>query len=120
MWSIQEQEERDFHPDSDLQNAFAWSSMNRQPDDSAKIAAAVAAGKFVVVLESPEYCPSTDAIMGCRKTVLSTHNSRQEADRALDAESRDLPEDMAAYVLPHQPVSVVPEYAPLTDTDVPF
>lgn len=45
----------------------------------------ISAGRFVAVIESPAFCPSTDAIMGSRFSIVSDHSTREEAELALAA-----------------------------------
>ena len=99
--NIQEQEERDFNPATEAQNAYAWSRMNRRPDHP-KIAEHVAAGRFVVVHEVPQFCPHTDAAVGSRKLFGGAYATRAEADAALTAciEEYGYDEDVRSYILP--------------------
>lgn len=104
MWhSIQEQEDHDYQMGvaSDAQNAYAWNSMNRKGDDP-NINKEIAQGHFVIVAEGPEYCPSTDAVLGSRKILLSTHKTRDEATTALHAIDDPDP-DLSIYILPPTP-----------------
>src|ERR1700760_2282455 len=88
---------------SEQQNALAWSQMNRKSDDSLKISEALERGLFVVILDGPEYCPLTDALMGCRRYIInSTHNTREEADDILRTLG-DM-DDVLAYVLPRKTI----------------
>jgi len=68
FWNAQEQEERDYHPQSELQNL---GMMNRKPDDTAKIQKAIQEGKHVVIESQTEFCPYTDAILGNRQLLVS-------------------------------------------------
>ena len=115
----QEQEERDYHPQNEFQLAYEWSKMNRKPDDAGKIQEAVAAGKFVIVEEGPDYCPVTDAVMGSRKYLASVHETREDAETALAGMfGEDGPDpDISVYILPHKPA---PPYTPPGDDDIPF
>lgn len=123
MWgSIQEQEERDYQMGaaSELQNAYAWSIMNRKPDDSGKINAALEAGKHVIIEEGTEYCPSTDAIMGSRKYLIGEYESREAAEAAMHKKydgQDDHDGDISVYILPHPSR---PAYVPPTDEEIPF
>jgi hypothetical protein len=98
--NIQEQEEIDYQIGcaSELQNALVWSRMNRRPDDSRRIEDAVKAGRFVIVLEMTEYCPSTDAIMGSIRLALSTHDTREHAIAAMTGEEPT--NEFNIYILP--------------------
>lgn len=119
MRTIQEQEGLDYQMGaaSEYQNAFAWSRMNRKPDDSDKINKAIQEGKYVVVSESPEYCPSTDASMGTRRDLCSVHDDRESAERAASLVQRT-PDDWV-YVLPVQRVEQ-PETVLIVLFDIPF
>lgn len=79
--NIQEREEIDYRIGcaTELQNSYAASRLEREPDDTAKIRDLVAAGKFVLVAEVPDYCPRTDAAMGSRCWIASIHDHRVEA-----------------------------------------
>jgi hypothetical protein len=104
---------------SEQENALAWSRMNRRPDDSGKIDAEVSKGNFVVVLDGPEYCPSTDALMGSRKVLHSTHKSREAASLVLNGLG-DM-DEVQAYILPRpvvKPLSV--EARQIMDDEIPF
>lgn len=102
---------------NEFQNAFVWNRMNRNPDDSHLINEAIANGKFVVVTEGPEYCPSTDALMGTRKSLSATLDTREEAVKWL--EDNDFKEfcELSMYILPIP--SVVVEHYVSCD-DLPF
>ena len=82
--NIQEQEEADYNIGNatEQQNAFAWASMNRKPQDP-RINQELQNGRFVIVYQSPEYCPYTDACMGSRKFFGSAHDTREDAETAL-------------------------------------
>ena len=118
--NIQEQEEIDYQMGaaSELQNAYAWSRMNRRGDDP-QINRELAAGRFIVVEEGLEFCPSTDATMGTRKFLASSHPTRQEAEAALAS----LPggdDEHWTYILPRPAAPPPPACEPLADGDIPF
>lgn len=127
--NIQEREEMDYQAGaaSDMQNAMAWSMMNRTGDDP-KIGEALAAGRFVVVCRSTEYCRATDAIMGSRQDMESAHATRAEAEAALAAywerwgHGADM-DDHDMYILPAKPAPapvVAPGCGPIDDDELPF
>lgn len=92
-----------FFPQTELQNAFAVSRMEREPDDSYQINEALANGKFVVVTEGTEYCPRTDAIMGSRRCLNSIHDTREQAEAEVAAWQAMDPEaqcEFDCYILP--------------------
>lgn len=80
MNRIQEQEERDFNPRSDLENLFEQSRRETELNDP-RIAEALSRGKHVVVTSVPVYCPWTDAALGDKTYFESEHDSRAEAQR---------------------------------------
>jgi hypothetical protein len=82
-------------------------------------------GKFAAVAESPAFCPSTDALMGCHYSVLGTFNTRKEAETYLLSRMKDFysedsshDEDTHLYVFPRMPVTC----ADMTSwaSDIPF
>ena len=103
---------------NEFQNAFAWNRMNRKPDDTHLINQAIAQGKFVVVTEGTEYCPSTDAIMGTRKCLSATLDTREEAVKWLEENDFKEHDDLSMYILPRPPVIVEPYVS--CDDDIPF
>ena len=122
--NIQEREEMDYRAGAatDMQNALAWSMMNRKGDDPA-IAEALAAGRFVVVAEGVEYCPLTDAIMGSRALLHSTHATRADAESAVHGAMGPDPDyEIRVYILPRKPIAPAPVRAtdPADDDVLPF
>ena len=65
---------------SELQNAFSLSQMEREPDDTQKIRELRAAGRCVVYLRGTDYCRLTDAILGSRLHYLGDFATMAEAD----------------------------------------
>lgn len=69
----------------ELQNAYAVGSQLRSADNNEareQIAAALAAGKHPVVIESPAYCPFTDAVLSFSGlTVDRVFDDEDEARR---------------------------------------
>jgi len=114
---------------SEFQNCFAEAGMVRArlaSEGSARINALLAAGRFVVVEESPYYCKATDAVAGMVKDVVSHHASREEAEAAAAprAEVMERYGDGYVCVLPALPVrpldaSDAPAVCPADDA-VPF
>lgn len=88
---IQEQEERDYNPRSDLENLYEQSRRETQLNDP-KIAEALDRGKHVVVTSAPAYCPWTDAILGEKTYFESEHDSREEAQQAVAKVFEDDPD----------------------------
>lgn len=117
----QEQEELDYQMGcaTEQQNAYAVSCMDRKPDDTAKINDLVSQGRFVVVVEGPEYCRHTDALLpDARQLHCSNHATREEAMVALLKDVGDDPDpDLNYFILPRQPAAA---YVPPTDEDIPF
>lgn len=118
FWNAQEQEERDYHPQSELQNL---GMMNRKPDDTAKIQKAIQEGKHVVIEAQTEFCPYTDAILGNRQLLVSIHDTRDEAQQALDKlhpPDQDNPDpDINAFIRPYPPVTT---QQPYNRDEIPF
>lgn len=123
--NIQELEEHEYRMGmaSELQNAFAWSCMNREPDDSAKINELIAAGRHVVVSERPIFCPSTDACMGSHKMLMSDWATRHEAEIACreldDADAQHDYDEGSNYVLPEL-VADTPYISGHDVSEIPF
>lgn len=92
--NVQEQEERDYFPATDHQNAFAVSRQRFNQEtarDRGLIQAAISRGESVVVAWSLAHCPMTDAAMGDRMTFLSSHANPQDAMDRLHQLNRDEP-----------------------------
>ena len=106
----------------ELQNAFKASRSfwlaNRKPH--TRIAAALEAGRFVVVEEYPVYCPHTDAIMGSEEAFIADFETRDEAEAHRDAHNADESTDIERWMIKgpvfYGPVAPVPD----TDTGCPF
>lgn len=107
-----------------MQAAFQESQARFQSGYSALVQAQEE-GKFVVVVESPAFCPSTDALIGCKYSVLGKFNTREEAETQLlecfkeyYSEDGSHDEDVHLYVFPRLPAHC----ADLSDwsEDVPF
>ena len=114
---IQEQEERDFFPQSEMQMCVEEAKHARyvrNQQEATKIQAAINPGNFVVVRDITHYCHATDAVTSSITTLHSTHRSRQDADAVVAA---DQPYEDYAYVLPHLPP---PASILTTDDNVPF
>lgn len=83
-----------FHPDNDdgdgHSNEFSRQLAHERThlsianaDEDVKIAAHVAAGRFVLVDKTIAYCPVTDGIMGDRRHLVASFDSREECQRYL-------------------------------------
>jgi len=122
MFNIQEQEERDYNPQSELRNAFDWSCMTREPNDP-RIAQELAKGRCVVVIVATMYCPSTDACMGEREDFHSAYVTPEAALQTADAVNQRLGvyggSDVFARVR-GLPVNVVAAEAACDCGDIPF
>jgi hypothetical protein len=117
--SIQEQEQADYEMGmaTEQQNAYAWSMMNRKPDDKSAAEELVALGRYVVISEHPIFCPSTDASMGVATALLGdyeTHDEAVEFCRGYEGS-----EDEYVRILTPTVVVLNPP-VPLTDDDIPF
>jgi hypothetical protein len=70
--SVQEQEERDYHPQSSARNALAEAGMLLSETNAkakATLEAAMRLGLYAVSYEATAYCHSTDAICGSHLCV---------------------------------------------------
>jgi len=81
--NIQEQEERDYNPQCELQNAYAQSRMETELRDP-KIDEARRSGKWVVVINSLDHCLRTDACLGTRQELLEEHGNSSDAQTFAD------------------------------------
>lgn len=119
MWyNVQQQEEWDYQPQSELQNAYALSQQEFQ-DDRQQINDLRRAGRFVVAVVGPAYCPRTDACMGERLVYLADFGTQHQADKhreTLGEEDGD--GEYRTEVFP--PLLPPAPYEPLTDADIPF
>ena len=116
-FSPQAQEEFDHFPSSELQNAFALSRMERPRDDSQDIADLVSAGKFVVVVSHPMYCPRTDASMGSFLSLDSQFDDEATALARVE-EFGDMDESYACVAMKAKPRD--PEWVPTPSEEIPF
>lgn len=98
----QQDEERDFFPRSELQNAFSLSCQEQKPDDTIIINRLLEQGRFVVVMAGPRYCPRTDAIINNGKFHRGDFATRDEAD-AFCHENQFDDGEIHWYVLPEFP-----------------
>lgn len=117
--SIQEQEQWDYEMGmaTEHQNAYAWSMMNRKPDDKGHANELLGMGRYVVISEHPIYCPSTDASMGVATLLLgdyATHDEAVEFCRGYEA----CEEEFVRILTPT--VVVLNPPVPLTDDQIPF
>ncbi len=119
MRSIQEQEDMDYQigAASEACNAYALSSMTREPDD--RIARALKRGDFVVVTVFPEYCRYTDGLLTSRPQFVSSHYTRKGAETAMGRIDHQEYDDATYFVLPVAPTPRSP-YVPTDPDSVPF
>lgn len=76
-------EEMEFSTENELQMAFRQSQRERVRDE--RIRNELKAGKFVIAVEYVDYCPRTDAFMGMAEAFRSSHETREEAEVAMNA-----------------------------------
>jgi hypothetical protein len=115
------QEELDYQMGmaSELQNAFAVSRMLAAEEgttqDDPQIEQELAKGKFVVVIQGEVCCPITDALMASPYGFISSHDTREEAEKAALEQDDGYP----VFVLPHAPYApyVLPD---VQDGELPF
>ena len=84
------------------QRQFAHECSQREPRSQALIDA-LNENKFCVVVAGPDYCPHTDAIMGQKESLCSSHNDREAAGLALQAiltDDEQQCDDFDYYILP--------------------
>lgn len=84
---------------SELQNALTLSRLEKKPDDSAKVAELVAAGRYVLVSDYPAYCPRTDALMGIHRAMLGDFATHAEGLAALYARGEDADPDERVHMM---------------------
>ncbi len=101
---------------NEFQNAYELSRIEEAmiPDDSQKILNALAEGKFVVFRQCEIYCQFTDALIGLRDYLVSTHDTLVEAESVV-AKNKD--NDLCLQK-PYSPWK--PPVKPVDDSDVPF
>lgn len=88
----QQQEHWDYEAGvaSELQNAYQNSRNNIDLNgDDAAILTARRVGYFVAVLESPVYCPATDAILGNKRVMLGYGSALEEVTALLSSYEED-------------------------------
>jgi hypothetical protein len=107
--NIQEREELDYNPDTELRNAYAQSQMEIERHDP-RIAEAVGRGKHVVVANVPAFCPRTDAAMGEKTHYESEHDDRDTAEQAkaaLEAEAAEHDYDEIYWTIASPPGTIL-------------
>lgn len=125
--SLQEEEELEFELGrfaNESQIAFAQSQREGFDTQVGEIEALVAKGKFVLVLSMVRYCRRTDALLGTSHHIVSTHETREEAEFALAQENDDNDETYVSVwpmrlIVNVDPISGVTESASDWD-DIPF
>lgn len=93
------------------------------PDDSVRIREAIEAGLSVVVHFVSQYCVFTDASLGMKKYLVSSHETYEAALAALPKQDEGFGGDDDYYEIQPRPVQgfVVPEFQPADDGDeIPF
>jgi hypothetical protein len=115
-------EEMNYGWESEDNRLFALSRMELEADDSGKINALVAAGRFVVVRVYPVFCQHTDAFLADRQQLISQHSSRAAAEsRAARVRDAEGPGDWEGIeVLPSNFVREPVILSPLADDEIPF
>ena len=113
-------EEMMMSDETEDQRLFALSRMETQLTDPA-IDAALLDGKYVVVIETLAHCSRTDATMGTRSSLASTHDTRDEANAAADEVCVAIGDDYdtGVVVLPRIPRERV-TLPTVVDDNVPF
>jgi hypothetical protein len=105
----QEQEEMDFRPQPELNNAFSLSQMQYiKEDDEQKILELRKAGKWCWVDEFPIHCRYTDAVIAIEQHLIFCHDTQKEAE--------DNPQEHCNLLPPIE--KFVP--APSTNEEIPF
>ena len=86
MYSIQQIEDREYEEGcgTELENAFAISRMEREPDDSDLISTLVGRGFYVLVHVQAQYCPRTDASMGESQRLVCASRSEGIINRRIN------------------------------------
>ena len=120
--NIQQQEDYDYQMGcaSELQNALSQ-SIAEFDSGWGLVQAAIDAGLFVVASVSTAYCRRTDACMGARYGIQSTHPTYEEASKERTRlNSMEVSEgDEWGYEVFPRPPMVLPLVS-LTDDEVPF
>jgi len=87
-----------------LQRIFNDNRRTRNPNpDASKIQACIKEGLFVVVSEGPDYCPSTDAIMGSITYFDSAFKTREKAEIQAHTHEAGCDGEISFNVLPALP-----------------
>lgn len=58
-------------------------------------------GRYVLLLDGPRYCPSTDALIGSTTKIIGDYNTREEAEKALAEQEQD--PDLYYRIRPEKP-----------------
>ena len=104
MFDIPHHSECDYQTHSELQNAYALSVQERPQDH--RISQEIAKGKFVLIDCQPQFCPRTDAMMPHSRTFVSSHDTYQEAEEAMNKSILEfLHSDEGFYTIEPKPVS---------------
>lgn len=104
----QEREEMDYNPQTELQNAFDQNRMEVELNDP-RIGEALDRGKYVVVIGIPAFCLSTDAYIGEKLTLNSTHDTYEESKPIADSLNADFGSFEDLYACVKSPAKQVEE-----------
>jgi hypothetical protein len=113
--SIQEQEEMDYQPASEFQNALSMSRMELNPDDTNEISNHLDKGKYVVVRYVDVFCSRTDAYLTTQKLIFSVHDT---SDDAIAEVEKNMELDLG--ILPKVPIVEVKPETIEEDDPCPF
>jgi hypothetical protein len=116
------QEELDYDPRSEFENALHISRMewhNKNAAQNAKIQQLIEDGRFVVILTHPVYCPRTDAIMGEDKILIGDYPVYADALRRAEEENEKLCGEESLVILPREDSRPI-EHVSSTDDEIPF
>jgi len=115
-----EEEDRDYCPQSELENALAQ-SRQEFTDDKEEVNRLRHMGRWVVVAKRAAICPRTDAIMGEQVIMVGDFAKENEAHECLGEHWAKAEDEETTYEL-LQPIRVElnPPPTPLTDDDIPF
>lgn len=106
----------------EFQNAFKFSrSQTPITNHTSRIKAAVASGQFVVVEHASHYCRFTNAVIGESITLISHHDTREEAEGELPSEDQ-MCSDLYYQVQPilHRNREEESSQESIEDDDIPF
>jgi len=121
-WSSGQHDDAPDGYSNDYQRAFAHSQTTTPRENDTKKAVELAKqGKFVVLIEAPMYCKSTDACLGSNIGIHKVCNTRDEAEKEQEKFNNAESSDERVYII--GPDNVEPKQhkdEPSADDDVPF